>query len=241
MSGLRIAALFGFYTQILGFCGPRGNLISKALSDFLFGKKISRRRIRKILKGFKGAYFYYKLIAECNNIKDHFNERVVKAYWIGNDLLEKVKITDLRQMIVKDFSRPGLLPKEIALKKAEEIPENSKPHHSFHVLIVGPIMRRIVLEGKLFDLCRVSWGEVKSIENSKVVVKYQPLTGAKKLRLGKSIEKEISWDKTLIPKVKISDWVSIHWNNLVEVLNKEDLQNLKKYTKNTLKATIKIL
>lgn len=239
MSGLRLAVLYGLQTQKSGFCGPKGKLVGRTLSNFLFGRKISQKKIREILEGFKGAFFYYRLIAKCNNIRDPFDERVVKAYWIGNKLLEKVKITDLRQMIVKDFSRPGLLPKKIAEKKAREIPEDSRPHHSFHVLIVGPIMGRIVLKGKLFDFCRVGWGKVKSFKKNKIKVKYQPLIGTKKLRLGKPIEKEIIWNKTLAPKIKIGEWVSFHWNHLVQKLEREDVAHLKKYTKITLKELTK--
>ena len=44
-------------------------------------------------------------------------------------------------------------------------------------------------------------------------------------------EKEIDWDKDLLPKIKTGDWVSFHWNQVVEVLKDEDRRNLEKYTK----------
>jgi len=244
MQGLKIAALYSFPAFKLGFCGPRGKLATRVFLNFLSGKKNLEKKIRKTLKDFKGVYPYYKLIAQSNGIPDPFNEKVVKAYWIGNSLFKKIKIADFRQMIIKDFSKPGLLSKEIALKKAKEIPVNSKPHHSFHVLIIGSVTGKIVLKGKSLDLCRISWGIVKKIktekEKSKIVVKYQPLVGEKILKLGKSIEKEIIWNKTLVPKLKISDWVSFHWNHLVERINKEDVKNLKKYTQMTLRALARI-
>ena len=87
MLGLRIAALYGIYPHQLGFCGPEKE--SKLLVDYLSGKKISEQKIKGILKQFKGAYPYYERIAENNRIKDVFNEKVVKAYWIGNSLLKK--------------------------------------------------------------------------------------------------------------------------------------------------------
>jgi len=239
MSGLKIAVLYSFPAFKLGFCGLRGKSVTRLFLNYLSGKKVSRKKIRKILKNFKGAYSYYRLIAKSSKIKDPFNKKIVKAYWIGNSLLEKVKIADLRQTIAKDFSKPGLLSKEIAFKKAKEIPVNSKPHHSFHVLIVGSVAGKIVLKGKLLDLCRISWGKVIKkfkIQNSKfkIIVRYQPLIGKKNLKLRKLIKKEIFWDKNLVPNVKVGDWVSFHWNQLVQKLEKEDLENLKKYTKITL-------
>lgn len=236
MSGLKIAALYGISPHKLGFCGPREKSTTKTLLDYLSGQKISQKKIRRILRSFKGAYPYYKLIAKANRVPDPFDERVVKAYWVGNKLLERVKIDDLRLMIKEEFSKPGFLRKEIAFKKSKEIPANSKPHHNFHVLILGSVTGRIILKGKLLDLCRISWGKVKKIKGKKIIVEYQPLTGRKKLDLGKPIEKEFFWDKKLVTNLKIGDWVSLHWNNAVQKLQNKDIENLKKYTKITFKV-----
>ncbi len=240
MNGLKLAALYGFYPHKLGFCGPEEKSTKKILLDYISGKKISERKIRKILKNFEAAHSYYKLIAKSNKIKDPFNREVVKAYWIGNKLLDKIKIGDLRQMVAEDFSKPGLLPKEIALKKAQEIPKNSKAHHSFHVLIIGSVTGRIVLEGKLLDICRIGWGKVINMEKDKIKVKYQPLVGKKKLILGKPAEKEIIWDKVFAPKIKIGDWITFHWNHIAEKIGKEGEKNLEKYTKINLTELAKI-
>ena len=113
------------------------------------------------------------------------------------------------------------------------------------VLIFGSITGKVPYQAKYLDLCRISWGKAKELKivnclsaqagKLKIVVEYQPLVNNKILKLKKPIQKEINWYKNLVPEVKVGDWVSIHWNNLVQVLNKEDLQNLKKYTGITLK------
>jgi hypothetical protein len=211
MSGLRLAALYGIKPFLMGFCGPQGKLDKAILSKFLKNKKVPEKKVIKILEQFEGAYPYYEFIAKKNGIKDPFNKKVVRAYWVGNKLLEKAG---------------GI-----------------KSHHSYHVLLVGSVTGRIVLKGKLLDLCRVGWGKVEKLKvkshayrqaGQKLKVIYQPLIGKKKLKLGKPIRKEIDWDKDLLPKVKIGDWVSFHWNQAVEVLTKEDIKNLEKYTKLTL-------
>ena len=263
LSGLKLASLYGIYPHELGFCGPRRtphqnlvgglwgkpakNLVYNQLYNFILGKKVCQKKIRKILEAFEGAFFYYKLIAKSNKIRDPFYKKVVEAYWIGNNLLEKVKTEDLRKMIARDFSKPGLLSKRIAEKKAKEIAEGAKPHHSFHVFVIGSVTGRVKLEGKLLDLCRVSWGKaIKQLtigplfphsnkQLTKIIVKYQPLVGKKSLKLGKSVRKEIFWDKNLIHNIKIGDWVSFHWDHLIQKLNKKDRENLEKYTKHTLK------
>lgn len=196
MSGLKLAALYSIKPHQLGFCGPKDD---ETLLRYLKGKKnVSEKKVRKILEGFEGAYPYYQRIAKSNNIKDPFDERVVRAYWITL--------------------------------------------HSFHVLIIGSVTNRIVLKGKLLDLCRICWGQIKRIMDNeseikdKLLVEYQPLVGQKKLTLGKPIEKEIDWDKELVPKIRTGDWVSFHWNQVAEVLKDEDRRNLEKYTNLTLNS-----
>lgn len=236
MSGLRLAALYGIVTQRLGFCGPQEKPVKKTLLNYLSGKKISTEKIRKILKDFKGAFPYYKLIAKSNKIKDPFDERVVKAYWIGNRLLEKVRTTDLKKMIIDDFSTPSLFKKKDTKEKAKKIPQGSKPHHSFHVLMVGSVSGKILLTEKLMDLCRIGWGRVIGLNKSQnqIKVKYQPLVFKKAPCLGVLKEKSLIWDKDILPNIKIGDQISFHWNHAIQVLDKRDIENLQRYTKRTL-------
>ncbi len=95
----------------------------------------------------------------------------------------------------------------------------------------------------MFDFCKVSWRKVikkpkTKNQKPKIIVEYQPLIQRKKkFKLGKLIKKEMFWNKALIPKkIEIGDWVSIHWNQLIQILSEEDLTNLKKYTNITLDA-----
>jgi len=237
MSGLKLAASFGFYPHQLGFCGLQGYSIKKTIFDYLSGKKVPQQKIRKILETFIGAFSYYKLIARSNGIKDPFAEKVVKAYWLGNELLEKVSSHSLKEMIIKDFVGRGLLSKETAENKAKKIPLDSKAHHSFHVFIIGSVSGRVALEGKLLDLCRVGWGKVTEIQKrgkkgvNEVIIEYQPLSKRKnKYFLGKPTSKSIFWNEKIIPKIKIGDKVATHWNHIARIISEKDLDNLKKYT-----------
>jgi len=235
MHGLKLAASYGFYPHQLGFCGVQGNSIKKTLQEYLSGQNASEQKIRKILRTFKGAFSYYQLIAENNNIKDPFDEKVVKAYWIGRKLLEKVPVDSLRNMIVKKFTEPGLLSKRIAEKKARKIPSTAKAHHSFHVLVIGSVSGKVTLKGKLLDLCLIRWGTVIKKAKGKIVLEYQPLQKRKgKYCLGKPIHKIIFWEKKFIPKIKSGDQAVIHWNHIVQILKTRDLNNLKKYTQITI-------
>jgi hydrogenase maturation factor len=238
MSGPKIAALYGLIPNKLGLCGPQQDLLKK----FIAGK-ISIPEIIPILKKFEAAYAYYQLIAQKNKITSPFNKKVVEAYWLGNKLLDKFTASDLRKLINERFCRPGLLFKKEAARRASLVPENSKPHHSFHVLVLGSITDSVDFTGKtkLKDICRIAWGRVvkkSKIKNqkSKITVSYNPLIGKNKIKFGPPIRKDINWDKEILPKVKIGDWVSFHWNFAIQKLNEENIINLYKYTQNTLNS-----
>ncbi len=212
------------------------------MQKFLQGK-IPTGKMKPVFRKFLGAYYYYQLIAKANKIKDSFDERVISAYWIGNGLLDKVKTEDLRKMITQKFAGPGLLPKKIAAKKAAAIPGGSKPHHSFHVLVIGSVTGSVDFKNTgLKDLCRVGWGRIikkskAKNQKSKVIVKYQPLVGEKKIKLGKPAKKEIIWDKILVPKLKIGDWVAFHWNYICDKITPPQKKNLIYWTNYHLRLT----
>ena len=223
MQGLKIAALYSFPPGRFGLCGM-GEEASHEILDFLKGEKVPN--IKEILETFEGSLFYYRLIAKENKISNHFDEKVVRAYWIGSELLEKVRISKLKEVVAKNLKKPNL---------AEKLPENSRAHHSFHVLVVGPMKRDLIMTEGMKDLCKISWGKILKIEDCKMqianlIVEYQPLLKERKWFLGKPIKRRIFWFKSILPKVKVGDFVSFHWDLALEKLSETDLRNLKKYT-----------
>lgn len=238
MSGPKIAAIYGLIPNQLGFCGPQ----QKLLKQFIVGK-LSIPEITPVLEKFEAAYAYYQLIARKNKIKSPFNKKVVEAYWLGNKLLDKFTVNDLRNFITERLRQPGLLSSKDAKTRAALVPPGSKPHHSFHVLVLGSITGSVDFTGntKLKDTCRIGWGRIIQLKtkNEKrktgiIIVKYSPLTGKKFIQLGKSVKKEIIWDKEILPEIKVGDWISFHWNYAIQKLSEENIVNLHRYTQNTL-------
>lgn len=238
IKGLRLAASYGFIPNKLGFCGPQAKNEQRIIYSFL-AKGTNEGKIRNTLERFEGASTYYKLIARKNNIKDIFDYRVVEAYWIGNELLEKISAGDIKKTIRDKFVSLTLLNREEAEKRISKIPVNAKPHHSFHVLIFGTVTGRIDLNSiKLKDICRVGWGRVAAIgKKSKgtvqeIAVEYKPLVkNSSHISFGKAKTKKINWDKKIIPELKIGSRVAFHWNYAVQALTQENIKNLEKYTK----------
>lgn len=231
MSGLRLAAIYGLPPLQLGLCGPKETKALKLLSEFIDGDKKGLGEIRKILTDFKAAFAYYKLIARCNNIADPFDRRVVEAYWLGNKLLEKVEVFNLKQLIFDEFTKRGMLTKKEAQKRVMLVPQRAKPHHSFHVLILGPVGKEVVLTNTLLSLCLVGWGKVKARGKKRLIVEQRGLVRRKgRFFLGSPCEKEIFWEGKFLPKVQIGDTVSFHWERACQILKREEEANLLKYT-----------
>lgn len=237
MPGLKLAAGYSYPPANLGFCGTRIKNTPSVLVDFIQGKSISLIKIRKILENFEASYPYLQLIARVNKISDPFNNQVVEAYWLGNNLLDKVKLIDLKKLILNDFTKPRLLSKKEAEKRVGQIPAKAKPHHSFHVLVLRSITGKVKFRGRLYDLCRISWGKVMEIKNRKLKVKTRPLLiKNNKFLLGKEKEAEIDWNKKFLPEVKKGDRISFHWNFACQIINKKKEENLLKYTLLNIKA-----
>jgi len=237
--GLKLAAIYGLMPNRLGFCGPQTKQEQSLIYNFICGYKkrnFSERKIIEILKKFTGASTYYELIAKSNGIKNIFDFNVVKAYWIGNELLENITIDDLKKTVLEKYIDLGLVSKQIVQDKIRNISNNAKPHHSFNVYVLGAVSGNLIQEEKLLDLCRISWGRIRKILPSKnekktVEIIYKPIIkSAKGWKFGLETIKKINWDSKIIRELEVGDWVSIHWNNVSECLNEEDVKNLEKYT-----------
>jgi len=217
----------------LGFCGPQEEARRQALYGFVVGEDSREDGARKTLEGFEAMYPYLSLIASENGIFDPFEERVVEALWVGNELLDGVDAESLKKLILTDFVRPKLLTQEEAKERSSRVVSGMVPHHSFHVLVLGSITGRVDLGGALRELCRVGWGEVLGVGGDKIKVRFRPLS-FEKLNLGEEREKEVDWDPRTVPGVSAGDWASFHWGRVCDVLKKENVANLEKYTVRTL-------
>ena len=230
MSGLKLASIYGFPPSRLGYCGLGTKKNLKVINDFLHGDNSLSSDVREILCTFEAAYSYYQLIAKANKMSDPFDRKVVEAYWLGNKFLENVKLNDIKKMIRSDFVRPNLLTKKQAEEKIKRLKEGVLPNHLFHVLFIGSITSRIKLVGKLIDVCRIGWGKVKKIKDKKIIVSYQPLAINGKYKFGKNENKTLVWDRDILSKLKVSDFVTFHWGRACQVLSKEQLKNINKYS-----------
>jgi len=232
IDGVLRCAKYAFMPNYFAYCGPDQN---KALFEYC-SQNYYEPTLNRILSEFEVMYPYLKLIARENKIKDEFNPEVVEAYWLGNNLTESVNIKNLYRHFTEDRNLRSKLKKGLVEKVLSLQPDLAKPHHNFHVMNIWLRAGKLNINHtlKTIDECRITWGKVKKIKKSTILVDYQPLIIKNdKITLGKEIEREVLTqfdNKSFVKDLKLGDIVTIHWGWVCEKINQRQLNNLKKYT-----------
>lgn len=230
--GNLLFAKYAYSPNRLGYCGPKEN---RAIFDYCVAQQ-SDKGLIQLLQNFEGAFPYLKIIAKSNKIKDPFDEKVVEAYWVGNNLLKNIQVDDFYDSLSERF---GKKINQSAMKWIlTKPPIGAKPHHSFHVLDVytktGQIrgsMKTNILD--TINNCLVMWGKVKNSHKPealsyKLEIEYRPIILEKgKLVLGELKTKNI---ESYFIQPKVGDMISFHWNNVCAILSERELGNLKRWT-----------
>ncbi len=254
MTGLLRCARYALAPNKLKYCGPDKN---QELAAYV-KNQASDGGLKKMLNDFGAMYPYLKLIAEQNEILDPFDERVVEAYWLGNELLDKVSLKSL-------YSH---WEKKISLKERKwlelKLPSGAKPNHQFHVFnFINRTGHKVIPHTvETMDSCRISYGTVFRPQqlrrtrsfatpldvpsgvspdilratfavgrNSHLVVTDKIVYKNGKLGLEPKTKTVQSLEKGYKP----GDLVTMHWGWVGEKINRTQAKNLEKYTNLALK------
>jgi hypothetical protein len=231
-------ARYAYPPNELGYCGPDASaqLLEQVAAAAADGG------LRHLLQAFEGAWPYLELIAAANGVRDPLDDRVVEAYWVGNDLLDHVGVRLLGASLEDRFRRRAGRTWEHLVAP---VPLGALPHHSFHVLGVYPWLG--LLRGgqvdeplRVLDRCRVRWGRVCSVATGRAVVRSRPLVwDGRHLGLGDATEEEVlaSVDgRGLAPAVRPGAWCALHWDWICEELDPASVTRLRHYTLRQLAA-----
>ena len=228
IDGTIIFAKYAFMPNKLGYCGGDAN---RTLFEYCAAKHTDPGLVT-ILQKFEAAYPYLKLIASSNHIPDPFDARVVEAYWLGNELLDGVDMTQFYNSLHDRFAK-RLNPKTLGYLLSKP-PLGARPFHNFHVFDVHSRVGALNHSLDTMENCRIGWGQVKQIAATHLVVEHRPLVlECGKLKLGETRCKEVLCQlggKGFITDLAVGDWISFHWGWACEILNPRKVQNLKRYT-----------
>jgi hypothetical protein len=201
MMGEILAALYAY-----GACQKAKELeIFDLLSKLLFEPDSKNPKVllelRKRLKELK-PYPYYKLIAERNNIFDPLSEEVVRAYWIGNNLLEK-------------FSAKENPHHNFCILKDAEI---SSKDFGWDIII------------KNINLCRISWGRVVRVDD--LIEVEASLLWRKNGKFFETNPLRIKIKKGFLKNIQKNDFISFHWMEAREIISEQQKDKLDQINKN---------
>jgi len=213
-------------------CGPDMNQEVLAYLE----EGISDQGLENILQGFRTLYPYLSEIAKANHIKDSLDERVIEAYWIGNELLDFVPPQKFYEHITENLPTKKQLKSKEFDYLTKKLTSGARMHHSFHVFNIwqrtGNTADTHTLES--MDQCRISWGEIIEINGPTIIVLRRPIILLnQQLILADPVNTKIVrqlQDTNLMDEIKTGDIISIHWGVPCEILSYKQIQNLEKYT-----------
>jgi len=232
LTGPLLFVRYAFMPNHLGYCGGDD---SRTMFEYAVNAE-EDDGLRQLERQFEGAYPYLQLIAMTNNIADPLDARVVEAYWVGNELLENISQKQFYRHLREGLRLKDRLGGKAFDRLTAKIEQGAVPHHSFHVLDIwkrtGHEEREHTLES--IDSCRVSWGTVQEINGPRITVKSEPLIYEnRKLHLGEAALRPINRRLEQEPdldQLKIGDLITIHWGVICEVINRRQLNHLRRYT-----------
>lgn len=211
--------------------------LRKKLLDFIINSNIKNLpEIKSLLKN-TDPYLFYRVIALANDIENPFDERVVKAYWFGNDLLENIKREHIEK-IVSDYCviENPLIPALLLIKKLNL--RGIILTHLIYVfnwfLAVKDSDDAIKKNKNEIENCQVSFGKVEVIKKEfrKATVSCGPLIFGGIILSDRVAMKEFSSE--LVVGLKIGDIVACHKGDIVSILDGSEADSLLNYTQRSL-------
>ncbi len=231
MDAFAFACAHSYITNKLDYCGKTG--CHAELLDYLqHPSEAKREKIMQLLSSFFGLRSYLQLIAKSNE-KNWLDFDVLEAYWLGNNLLKSVSQKDFQKTILS-LQQFGL-PRALAEKKAQGLPAGLLPHHSAHVLFVNFITPKLQPLVKNLSNCLIQWAAAQGQKfDGRIIAKgIELFSEGAELKL---LEKNRLLANPFNLRVQKNDFVSVHWNNAIAVLEEHQLENLKKFTQKNIKV-----
>ena len=228
--GPQMFVRYAYPPNALGYCGPDG------FADYAAAGVVDQGLVKQA-QAFSGAWPYLELIAASGGISDPLDHRVVEAYWVGNDLLDRVLIGQLGDSMAERFR------KQVGNKfqfLAEGVLAGGVPHHSFHVFGVYPWVGLLSNDRmtkhalNVLDRCRVRWGKVTAVHGDQATVESRPLGwDGRLLTLGEPAAEtaRLALEGTVLTSgIASGDWVALHWDWICDKLTDRQLRALRGYS-----------
>ncbi|NMO02812.1 hypothetical protein HH308_16490 [Gordonia sp. TBRC 11910] len=230
-AGRRLFAQYVYAPNALGYCGPAD---AKVLESTACGHE-STTDLTAIARRFSGAWPYQELVARLTGGSDALDERVVRAYWTGNDLTESIDRAEFGARLLDRFTaQAGAYWKHLTPDLLSEV----APTHAFHVFGVYPWSRLLDTGAPqpldVLDSCRIGLGRVSSLrDETTAVVNARRLEYDGQLRLGADEERVVRYrtgEGSFVADLRAGDTVALHWDFVCDRLAAHQAEYLEYWT-----------
>jgi hypothetical protein len=230
-AGSRLFARYAFAPNDLGYCGP-------AESATLFELAVTGSTdadVTEIARGFSGAWPYLTLLAELTGIQDPLDERVVRGYWTGSELLHDLDQRAFGSRLIDLLgSRAGHYWRHLS---ADLLPE-ATPTHGFHVFGIYPWSRLLGVASaqplNVLDNCRIRWGQVQKAAGDHVVVRSRRLAwDGRSLQLAAPAVERVRLSvggRGFVGEPEPGEWLGLHWDWVCDRLTATEQAQLEHWT-----------
>ena len=229
LDGKLLFAKYAFRPNQLGYCGGPD---SDGLLDYVIEGQ-SDAGLDALIRKFEAAYPYLRFIANSNGIEDATDPRVVQAYWLGNELLDRVNMKAYYDFVQDRFA--PRIPRRLQKYVLGKVPEGALPHHSFHVLDVSMRTGALAEQIESLDRCRISWGKVVGLSVDTAEIEYKPLAIREgRLALGEPVPRTVSVSASgrgYHSGLKVGDLVTVHWDWVCDGVQPEQAHRLEALTR----------
>ncbi len=228
---MQLACRFALPPNAKGYCG-RNSAPAKFIKCIEQG---SCEEVMEEIEKFIVLHPYLKTIADIVE-KNKFDYDVIEAYWLGNDLLKKIKPFHY-DLLLENFAKQGV-PDFFIKTLQEEKPKGFVPTHLFQVIHVGVGRASGVVPFNLASIneCMIRWGKVLEINNKSALVLINSLKQEAKMYVLATEEVTINLESGLESNLQVGQAVAVHWGNIIKVLNDVEIEKIEFWTNKTLDA-----
>lgn len=232
-AGRTLFARYAYAPNALGYCGPAAAAGLEAVASGGEGARVGG--VDAAARQFSGAWPYQELLAQMTGSDDPLDERVVRAYWTGNEVTATVDRQRFgRALLARLGGRAGHYWKYLS----DELLPEVAPTHAFHVFGVYPWTRllRTGMPQPLFvlDSCRIRNGVVVELRPDTAVVRSRGLQfDGVRLTLG-PLEDRPARRRTaagpFVDDLRVGDRVAVHWDLVCDRLDADQAGSLEYWT-----------
>ncbi len=237
MADHRLFAQYVYAPNSLGYCGPADAAV---LESVACGNEPGVD-LTAVAKKFSGAWPYQQIVAELAGAADPLDDEVVRAYWTGNELTDRIDRDEFGRTLLSRFAaQAGHYWKHLTDNLLDEV----APTHTFHVFGVYPWSRLLHTGApqplQVLDSCRISHGTIVEVRSDDVIVRSRPLTFDGALHFGAERDRPVRQrvaGGTFVSDLHVGDLVAVHWDFVCDRLTSEEAERLEYWTNWQLERT----